>query len=76
MDDSLMVCATYLPPKITTVIIQNQTESTASVIFNEIFPQKFKRLPKKSTRKVKEVRRFNKGGSVFRDYKIETEEVL
>ena len=45
-------------------------------MFNEIFPQKFKRMPRKSTRKVSEVRKFNKANSVFKDFKEETVELV
>ena len=51
-DDSLYVCGAYLPPKMTTVVIQDQSKPISSVMFHEIFPQKFKKLPQKSTRKV------------------------
>ena len=71
-DESLVVCATYLPPKLTTVIMQDQSSLTSQVMFTEILPKKFKKTPKKSVRKVKEVRKFNKANSVFKDFREES----
>ena len=51
-------------------------QPTSQVMFNEIFPQKFKRMPRKSTRKVQEVRKFNKANSVFKDFKEENEDLI
>ena len=71
-DESLVVCATYLPPKLTTVIMQDQSSLTSQVMFTEILPKQFKKTPKKSVRKVKEVRKFNKANSVFKDFREES----
>ena len=70
-DESLMVCATYLPPKVTTVLVQDQNSPATQVMFTEILPKKFKKQPRKSVRKVQEVRKFNKNNSVFKDFKEE-----
>jgi len=45
-------------------------------MFSEIFPQKYRRLAKKSTRKVQEVRKFSKANSVFKDFKEENEDLI
>lgn len=60
----------------TSVIIQDQMSSSTQVMFTEIFPTKFKKQPKKSTCKIEEIRKFNKGSSVFKDWKEENNDLL
>lgn len=71
-----MACAVYLPPKMTSVIIHEQMQQASLVMFSEILPTKLKRISRKSTRKVSEVRKFNKANSVFRDFKEENEDFI
>ena len=68
-NDELMLCATYLPPKYTSIIIQDQFHKVASTAMLSIVPSKFKKNVRKRTKKISEVRKFSKANSVFRDYK-------
>ena len=68
-DDSLVACATYLPPKYSQIIIQNQYKETIEMKLCHIEPVKQTKHPKKNTKKIQEQKLFNKDQSIFKDWR-------